>query len=68
MAQDAIFECGKCKQPFHADGLHIDVHGQAVTHICPECLASAESITILLNRTKPGEPYVLKYFEATKTE
>lgn len=59
----AIFQCKKCGQTFEKDGVYVIVHDKAAGRICPECMASAETITIILGREAPGKPYTIQRVE-----
>jgi len=56
-----VFECAKCRETFHDDGLHIIIHELSAGRVCPACLANAERITVVLERSAPGKPYELTY-------
>jgi hypothetical protein len=62
----AVFQCNRCKQVFENDGMHVVVHEWTAGRVCPECLANADTITIVVKRPSPGKPYEIQYVEVTK--
>jgi len=56
----AIFQCKKCGQSFEKDGVQVIVHDNTVGRICPACVASADTITVVLVREAPGKPYAIQ--------
>jgi hypothetical protein len=63
-----IFQCKKCGQAFEKDGLHVIVHDNTAGRVCPECVVSAETITIILGRDAPGKPYTIQHVEVVHHE
>lgn len=61
---DALFECSSCKGTFREDGLHLDVHGQALVHVCPECLSGVRTFQLQLHRDRPGDRFAYHNFLA----
>jgi hypothetical protein len=59
----AVFQCKKCGQPFEKDGVHAIVHDRTAGRVCPECVANAETITVIIGREAPGKPYVIQHVE-----
>jgi len=62
MESKAVFQCSSCGDVFHKDGLHADIHGKAVAHICPTCLDNAKMVQLSLKREGPGKPYGFHHF------
>jgi predicted RNA-binding Zn-ribbon protein involved in translation (DUF1610 family) len=60
--EKAAFQCSNCQEVFHSDGLHLDIHGQAVAHICPACLDGVQSCHVALSREGPGKPFTFGSF------
>ena len=56
-----VFECKKCGDVFEEDGLHVIIHDKSVGRVCPACLANAERITVVVERERPGKPYVIAH-------
>lgn len=57
------FKCAKCKEIFYGNGLRAVVNEQTAGNVCPACLANAERITIVLERSTPRKPYKIAYTE-----
>lgn len=62
MNSRVAFQCDACKGTFHEDGLHTNVHGMAVAHICPACLGSGKEIRLSLVRSGPGKQFEFLHF------
>ena len=62
MDSRAVFQCSSCEETFHKDGLHMDIHGKAVVHICPTCLDNAKVLQVSLKREGPGKPYEFHHY------
>ena len=56
-------QCAKCEKEFEQDGLALVMHDQCIMHICPECLANANALTITITRKAPGRPFKLVLLE-----
>lgn len=60
--EEKIFQCSNCPETFYSDGLHMDIHGKAVVHICPACMDGVQSFHVAMNRDGPGKPFVFGSF------
>lgn len=60
-----VFQCSKCREPFEQDGLQIIIHGVTVGHVCPECLANANTVSITMSRPRPGKDFAIQYVETS---
>lgn len=64
-----IFKCDKCKEVFEAgNGVQIIVHEKTVGHVCPACIAGAETIQLIIQQKVPGKTYTVEYVEMTPRE
>lgn len=57
-----LFQCDSCAEPFHDDGLHVSIHGQAVVHVCPGCLSGSKRFQVSLKRESLRKPYTFEHF------
>jgi len=60
--KEKVYQCNNCGEAFFQDGLHTDIHGQAVVHLCPSCLDGVQAFHITLEREGPGKPFTFKGF------
>jgi hypothetical protein len=60
--EEKAFQCSACAEVFYQDGLHMNIHGRAVAHICPACLDGIQSFHVALNREGPGKPFAFASF------
>lgn len=58
--KEKVFQCNNCPEVFFKDGLHMDIHGLAVVHICPSCLDGIQSFHVALKRAGPGKPFIFE--------
>ncbi len=60
--KETVYQCNHCKEIFHSDGLHLDVHGLALVHLCPACLDGVQTFHVALGREGPGKPFAFASF------
>lgn len=62
-----IYVCTKCGETFESQGVQIIVHDETIGHVCPSCIAGADSFHLIVQRVAAGK-YTLKHVEVQRSD
>lgn len=58
-----IYKCSKCQNVFEKSGLQLIIHDVAAGQVCPECIAGAQTIHLVIERTSNTPTYELRHVD-----
>lgn len=61
------FICVKCQETFESHGLQLVLHEADVGRVCPSCIASAQTLHLVVERVAPNK-YELKHVDVQRDD